>query len=88
LEVSYEKSKEITDKIGYGDLSQKPGWVRMSLHPATTNNELICFTNAIREIIQNYKEWGKEYFYDKRENEFQNHEELERVKKEVLEWFE
>ena len=33
LEVSYARSKEITDKINHGDLSEKPGWVRWSLAP-------------------------------------------------------
>ena len=40
LEVSYEKSQEITDKINHGDLSEKPGWVRWSLHPTMTNEEV------------------------------------------------
>jgi selenocysteine lyase/cysteine desulfurase len=40
LEVSYEKSQEITDKINHGDLSDKPGWVRWSLHPTMTDSEV------------------------------------------------
>ncbi|TFH20393.1 MAG: aminotransferase class V-fold PLP-dependent enzyme, partial [Bacteroidia bacterium] len=30
LEVSYDQSEEITEKISHGDLSEKPGWVRWS----------------------------------------------------------
>src|SRR5690606_10218653 len=47
LEVSYEKSQEITDKINHGDLSDKPGWVRWSLHPTMTNDEVEIMINAL-----------------------------------------
>jgi selenocysteine lyase/cysteine desulfurase len=40
LDVSYDKSKHITDLINHGDLSQKPGWIRLSLHPTMTDEEL------------------------------------------------
>jgi selenocysteine lyase/cysteine desulfurase len=33
LYVDPIRSKKITDKINTGDLSDKPGWVRMSVHP-------------------------------------------------------
>ena len=59
----------------------------MSLHPTLTNSEVIYFTDAIREIIKNHVVWGKEYVYNKKENEFQNKAEMERVSKEVEGWF-
>ncbi len=71
LDVSYEHSKEITNKINQGDLSDKPGWVRMSLHPTTTNKELMYCLNAIKEISQNHREWSKTYEYSPGKNEFQ-----------------
>ncbi|HPR32986.1 MAG TPA: aminotransferase class V-fold PLP-dependent enzyme, partial [Prolixibacteraceae bacterium] len=40
LEMSYEKSLEITDHISHGDFSVKPGWVRWSAHPTTTAQEV------------------------------------------------
>jgi len=47
LDVSYEHSREITDKINHGDLSEKPGWIRISLHPTMTNAELDLIIDAI-----------------------------------------
>ncbi len=70
LEVSYEKSREITELINSGDLSQKPGWVRWSLHPTTTDAELGFFLEALGEIVLNHREWAAEYHYDKHTNEF------------------
>ncbi|HEX9251586.1 MAG TPA: aminotransferase class V-fold PLP-dependent enzyme, partial [Ignavibacteriaceae bacterium] len=40
LHVDPNRSKIITDKIDQGDLSEKPGWVRMSIHPTMTDEEL------------------------------------------------
>lgn len=87
LEVSYEKSIEITEKITFGDLSQKPGWVRLSLHPTLSDADVLYFTHALREIVQNHAVWVKDYVYSKKDNEFQNCDALAKVKKEVERWF-
>ncbi|MCS6834194.1 MAG: aminotransferase class V-fold PLP-dependent enzyme, partial [Flammeovirgaceae bacterium] len=50
LHVDPKTSKEITDLIDTGDLSKKPGWVRVSLHPTMTDEEVIQIGNAIRYI--------------------------------------
>ncbi|MDT8308856.1 MAG: aminotransferase class V-fold PLP-dependent enzyme [Bacteroidales bacterium] len=70
LDVSYEQSKAITEKITSGDLSEKPGWVRLSLHPTMTDNELQFILNAVEEIAKNYHRWQDDYRYDKTVNEF------------------
>lgn len=72
LNVDLKMSNEITQKIEAGDLSLKPGWIRLSLHPTMTDNELLFITGAIQETILNAKEWGQEYIYDKHTNEFQH----------------
>jgi selenocysteine lyase/cysteine desulfurase len=63
-------SKKITDKIDQGDLSDKPGWVRYSIHPTMTNNEVSLFVIAIKEIIKNIEERKKDYVYDSKTNDF------------------
>ncbi|MEA3317066.1 MAG: selenocysteine lyase, partial [Bacteroidota bacterium] len=72
LHVSKEDSQNITDLINSGDLSKKPGWVRWSIHPTTKDSEIDYFIKAVKEIVENYKEWSKEYYYDKTNNEFFN----------------
>lgn len=72
LKVDINLSREITDMIEAGDLSMKPGWVRLSLHPTMTSGELLFITNAIAEIVRNKDEWGEDYIYDRHTNEF-NH---------------
>lgn len=87
LHVDPTRSKRITDKINHGDLSEKPGWVRLSLHPTMTDEELDFILNAIAEVVRNVKEWSKDYTYSPRTNEFchksQDKKEFETIK----EWF-
>jgi hypothetical protein len=63
-------SKEITDKIDAGDLSMKPGWIRLSLHPTMTNDELLFIIDAIKQTTEKAEEWKKDYCYDNHTNEF------------------
>lgn len=70
LHVDPNRSKQITDKIDQGDLSEKPGWVRMSIHPTMTDEELNIIINGIGEIVENIDEWSKDYVYDKTKNEY------------------
>jgi len=70
LDVSYEKSKKITDSITNGDLSAKPGWVRLSLHPTMKDQEVVYIADALRRISKNHKEWSRDYNYNKHTNEF------------------
>ena len=70
LDVSYEKSQKITNSISSGDLSEKPGWVRLSLHPTMTDQEIVYIADALRQISNNHNEWSRDYYYNKHTNEF------------------
>ncbi len=70
LHVDPTRSQRITEKINHGDLSEKPGWVRLSLHPTMTDDEVKYILNAVRQIIENCSEWEKDYKYNRHTNEF------------------
>ncbi|MCL6493366.1 MAG: selenocysteine lyase, partial [Ignavibacterium sp.] len=88
LHVDPNRSERITKKIDEGDLSEKPGWVRLSLHPTMKDEELLFIIDAIDQIVLNINYWSKDYWYDKTKNEFfhktYDGKELEKVKS----WFE
>jgi selenocysteine lyase/cysteine desulfurase len=86
LEVSHELSDEITSRINQGDLSLKPGWVRWSLHPTTTNEEVELFIDALRDIVDNYEEYASDYTYFPKENIFRHRNENQ-YENLVKEWF-
>jgi selenocysteine lyase/cysteine desulfurase len=87
LDVTYDKSHEITELINSGDLSLKPGWIRLSLHPTITDLELDYIIDAIRQIQLSYLKWGEDYEYNRKTNEF-HHRDFPVERKEVLDdWF-
>jgi selenocysteine lyase/cysteine desulfurase len=87
LNVDVKMSKEITDRIDAGDLSMKPGWIRLSLHPTMTNKELLYITDAIKQTADNANEWKKDYCYDSHTNEFSNCKFSEKNKTSHSDWF-
>jgi len=70
LNVDIKHSKEITDRIEAGDLSLKPGWIRISLHPTMTDDELYFIIESVRETVGNADEWSRDYLYNNHTNEF------------------
>ncbi|MEH7381188.1 aminotransferase class V-fold PLP-dependent enzyme [Bacillus sp. JJ1533] len=70
LNINKSTSKQISEKIAHGDMSAKPGWVRFSIHPIMTDEEILSFIHAIREIIENIDEWKKDYVYDPVSNDY------------------
>jgi selenocysteine lyase/cysteine desulfurase len=72
LHVDPNKSKSITDKIDHGDYSEKPGWVRMSIHPTMTNEEIYFICDSIKQTVNNISDWQKDYKYSSSNNEYYN----------------
>ena len=86
LEVSHELSDEITNRINRGDLSLKPGWVRWSLHPTTSNAEIDLFILALRDIVENHEKYASDYTYFPKENIFR-HKDENNYESTVKDWF-
>ena len=87
LNVDYEHSHQITQKINTGDLSDKPGWIRLSLHPTMTDKEVDYIVDALRKIGENHKEWEGDYEYNRRQNEFRHKNSLQDQSERVASWF-
>ncbi|MBT3272772.1 MAG: aminotransferase class V-fold PLP-dependent enzyme [Spirochaetales bacterium] len=62
--ITKKLSEQITALIDNGDLSEKPGWVRVSLHPTMTNDEIRYIGSAIVETVRYAAKWDKEYSFD------------------------
>lgn len=88
LSVTPEESQEITKKIQSGDLTLKPGFVRISLHQTMTDIELDLIIKAVEEIAENHIEWAKDYYYDSHNNEFYHKSEPRDKTERITEWFE
>ena len=70
LHVDQQTSNELTSEISIGDLVRKPGWIRMSIHPTTTNDEVAYVCEGLKALAANHVEWANDYNYDAKTNEF------------------
>ena len=70
LNVEKEFSNQITSKIDQGDLTEKPGWIRMSIHPTMSDQELDYILDAILAVASNYPAWCSDYEYCPAGNSF------------------
>ncbi len=87
LNVTYDDSHRITELINHGDLSKKPGWIRLSLHPTMTDRELMLTIEALKDIQINFREYQKDYLYNNRTNEFRHISEPEDKTCLIRSWF-
>lgn len=88
LHVDQETSNQITCSITSGDLERKPGWIRMSIHPTTTNAEIEYVCNAIIELAASHETWKNDYVYNSKTNEFLHVNSTLTEEKMVKSWFE
>jgi len=70
LHVDQKMSHELTHEISIGDLVRKPGWIRMSIHPTTTDAEIEFVCDSIIALAKHHETWAKDYEYSKYNNEF------------------
>lgn len=87
LNVSFAYSKEISDRISKGDLTDKPGWIRISLHPTMTNQELEYLLDGINHISLHHSDYAKDYIYSKTKNEFRHISEPKDKTERIVDWF-
>ena len=87
LNVDQETSNRIKGEILQGCNTEKPGWVRLSLHPTITNNELGFICKSLEELSENIEEWSKDYKYDAIKNDYV-HKTIAPIEKELVNsWF-
>jgi len=70
LHVDQQTSKAIEKQILDGCMIERPGWIRMSIHPTMTTHEIEFICKAIKEVSENHIVWSKDYKFDAISNEF------------------
>jgi len=87
LHVDYYTSNKITSRIEHGNLSEKPGWVRMSVHPSMTDDEVDYIIDAIKQVAENAADWEKDYVYDSFKNEYHHKDFPPKSAEDYHSWF-
>ena len=87
LHVDQQTSRSIEEKIIEGCLVERPGWIRMSIHPTITNEEILYVCESIKQVAENIEEWRNDYQYDAIKNEF-THKTAKPIENELVNnWF-
>jgi len=87
LHVDQKASKGIEEKIVGGCLIERPGWIRMSIHPTLTNKEILFVCESIKQVAENFKEWSEDYIYNSVKNEY-NHKLVSPIELKIVNnWF-
>ncbi len=70
LHVDKERSKSIESQILQGCNTEKPGWIRLSIHPTITDEEVNYISKSLITLHKNIEEWSKDYRYDSHKNDY------------------
>ncbi|MEZ4839996.1 MAG: aminotransferase class V-fold PLP-dependent enzyme [Flavobacteriaceae bacterium] len=88
LHIDTQQSKNFEHQIEEGCLIDRPGWIRMSIHPTITNKEVLYICKSIKSLVENFKEWEEDYAYNAVTNEFEYKGEAPKFEREIVEsWF-
>ena len=72
LNIAPQSSERITKMIDSGDQSERPGWIRLSIHPTMRNEEATFIVNCLTELAAKYSEWVSDYEIDACHNIIRN----------------
>ena len=61
LGIDHDESDQIIYTMSQGNLLMKPGWVRVSIHPTTSNKEIKFICDSLIELAKNCEEWSEDY---------------------------
>jgi selenocysteine lyase/cysteine desulfurase len=87
LNVDQAWSHKIWSAIHSGDMSSKPGWIRVSIHPTMTNQEIEFIMDAIESTSSSFREWMTDYYYDTSSNEYTIKDGMAKEQRLVEGWF-
>lgn len=87
LQLDALHSYAILEEMHQGDLSCKPGWIRLSVHPVMTDAEIHFVADAIEQVAQHYAAWKQDYVYNKQKNDYRHRKETEAVSNTIKAWY-
>lgn len=87
LHVDFAQSHQITERIDAGDLSDKPGWVRVSFHPTMGDDEVDRVCQAIVAVAAHGESWAADYRPVPGGNDYEHLGGAPDVAAQVAQWF-
>lgn len=70
LNISREESDTIIKRLHQGELFVRPGWIRLSVHPTHTDEEINAILTGIEFVAANFQKMAEQYTYNTKKNIF------------------
>jgi selenocysteine lyase/cysteine desulfurase len=70
LNLDEASSNFFTCEIDTGNYANRPGWIRLSVHPTTTNEEIKYVCESIKNVAKNFNTISADYTYHIQSNSF------------------
>lgn len=86
LHLDRQRSLELMKATEQGDVSLRPGWVRVSLHPTMSSQELAYLADALDYVADHWQTHQSEYHFDPKSNSYL-HRAWARAASPVKHWF-
>ena len=87
LNVDQQTSKAIEKQIIEGCSVEKPGWIRLSIHPTLRDTEVDFICEGLKAVCQNVEIWKNDYEYDAVNNDYKHKSYQLMERKLVKKWF-
>jgi len=87
LNVDQQRSNAIKKQLIEGCSVEKPGWVRLSIHPTITDIEVDFICDGLKAVCENVKDWKNDYDYDSVHNDYKHKSHISIEKALVKQWF-
>lgn len=87
LNINEVDSLHFLEEINHGNVGIRPGWIRMSIHPTMTNEEINYICDAIVAVSENFELWKEDYNFDGPANIFIHKNFVGNEEKMVNDWF-
>lgn len=87
LEISQEKSTAIISELEKWNPVTRVGWIRISLHPTMTEEEITFIGNALEALALHHQEWAQDYIINPTGDEFVHRSEVPAEDELVEGWF-
>lgn len=88
LHLDQLTSKGIEKQILEGCMVERPGWIRMSIHPTISNKDVLYVCDSIKQVAKNHIAWSKDYTYNAVKNEYIHNSANPIENQMVNKWFE
>lgn len=88
LHIDPKTSQKIYAQVKRGIMDHKPGWIRLSIHPSMSDDDVDYIIHAMEELVKNFKKWSEDYEYNHHTNEYSYKKQFDTKLSQTQKWFE